>query len=74
MRKGKVIIASMMVLCVLIFLIAIAWFMLFQGEMTAPTEEEKKLLFYRLRAYLRRMLRIKNRLRVYIIVRLSCAR
>ena len=48
MRKGKVIIASMMVLCVLIFLIAIAWFMLFQGEMTAPTEEEKKtaVLFF----------------------------
>lgn len=41
MRKGKVIIASMMVLCVLIFLIAIAWFMLFQGEMTEPTAEEK---------------------------------
>lgn len=32
MRKGKIIIASMMVLCVLIFLIAIAWFMLFQGK------------------------------------------
>ena len=41
MRKGKVIVASMMVLCVLIFLIAIAWFMLFQGEMTEPTAEEK---------------------------------
>lgn len=41
MRKGKIIVASMMVLCVLIFLIAIAWFMLFQGEMTEPTAEEK---------------------------------
>lgn len=41
MRKGKIIVASMMVLCVLIFLIAIAWFMLFQGEMTEPTTEEK---------------------------------
>lgn len=43
MRKGKVIIASMMVLCVLIFLIAIAGFMLFQGEMTEPTAEEKNV-------------------------------
>ncbi|MGL5453567.1 MAG: NADH:ubiquinone reductase (Na(+)-transporting) subunit C [Enterobacterales bacterium] len=41
MRKGKIIVASMMVLCVLIFLIAVAWFMLFQGEMTEPTAEEK---------------------------------
>lgn len=41
MRKGKIIVASMMVLCVLIFLIAIAWFMLLQGEMTEPTAEEK---------------------------------
>lgn len=43
MRKTAIIIASMMVLCVLIFLTAIAWFMLFQGEVTAPTEEEKKV-------------------------------
>ena len=41
MRKGKVIVASMMVLCVLIFLSAIVWFMLFQGEITEPTAEEK---------------------------------
>lgn len=41
MRKGKIIVASMMVLCVLIFVAAAAWFMLFQGEMTEPTEEEK---------------------------------
>nr|WP_250376688.1 hypothetical protein [Escherichia coli] len=34
MRKGKIIVASMMVLCVLIFVAAAAWFMLFQGEMT----------------------------------------
>lgn len=37
MRKGKIIVASMMVLCVLIFVAAAAWFMLFQGEMTEPT-------------------------------------
>lgn len=43
MRKGKIIVASMMVLCVLIFLIAIAGFMLFQGEMTEPTTEEKHI-------------------------------
>lgn len=73
MRKGKIIIASMMVLCVLIFLIAIAWFMLFQGEMTEPTAEEKMPLFYRRRAYLRRILRIKNREITCINVRLSCA-
>ena len=42
MRKGKIIVASMMVLCVLIFVAAAAWFMLFQGEMTEPTEEEKQ--------------------------------
>ena len=42
MRKGKIIVASMIVLCVLIFVAAAAWFMLFQGEMTEPTEEEKQ--------------------------------
>ncbi len=42
MRKGKIIVASMMVLCVLIFVAAAAWFMLFQGEMTEPTGEEKQ--------------------------------
>lgn len=45
MRKGKIIVASMMVLCVLIFVAAAAWFMLFQGEMTEPTEEEKQYHF-----------------------------
>ncbi|WP_400452595.1 hypothetical protein [Escherichia coli] len=42
MRKGKIIVASMMMLCVLIFVAAAAWFMLFQGEMTELTEEEKQ--------------------------------
>ena len=41
MHKGKVIVASMMVFCVLIFIAAIAWFMVFQGEVTEPTSEEK---------------------------------
>ncbi|EDQ6557381.1 NADH:ubiquinone reductase (Na(+)-transporting) subunit C, partial [Salmonella enterica subsp. enterica] len=41
MRKGKIIVASMMVLCVLIF-VAAAWFMLFQVEMMEPTGEEKQ--------------------------------
>lgn len=50
MRKGKIIVASMMVLCVLIFVAAAAWFMLFQGEMTEPTEEENRRQFYTLRA------------------------
>ena len=42
MRKGKIIVASMMVLCVLIFVAAAAWFMLFQGE--------NRRQFYTLRA------------------------
>lgn len=50
MRKGKIIVASMMVLCVLIFVAAAAWFMLFQGEITEPTEEENRRQFYTLRA------------------------
>ncbi|KUW04054.1 hypothetical protein AWF54_27045 [Escherichia coli] len=49
MRKGKIIVASMMVLCVLIFVAAAAWFMLFQGEMTEPTEEEKQAAILPLR-------------------------
>lgn len=42
MRKGKVIVASMMVLCVLIFITAAVWFMMFQKETPEPTGEEKQ--------------------------------
>jgi Na+-transporting NADH:ubiquinone oxidoreductase subunit C len=42
MRKGKIIVASMMVLCVLIFIAAAVWFMLFQQETPEPTGEEKQ--------------------------------
>ena len=41
MGKGKIIVASMMVFCVLIFIAAIAFFMMYQGELTEPTSEEK---------------------------------
>ncbi|POT57804.1 NADH:ubiquinone reductase (Na(+)-transporting) subunit C [Citrobacter amalonaticus] len=41
MRKGKIIVVSMMVFCVLVFFIAIAWFVLYQGEMTEPSGEDK---------------------------------
>ena len=41
MRKGKVIVISMMFFCILIFIAAIVWFMMYQGELTEPTSEEK---------------------------------
>ncbi|ERF98465.1 hypothetical protein SEEMU129_22455 [Salmonella enterica subsp. enterica serovar Muenchen str. RKS4129] len=50
MRKGKIIVASMMVLCVLIFVAAAAWFMLFQGEMTERQRRKNRRQFYTLRA------------------------
>lgn len=34
MRKGKVIVISMMFFCILIFIAAIVWFMMYQGELT----------------------------------------
>lgn len=73
MRKGKIIIASMMVLCVLIFLIAIAWFMLFQGEMTEPTAEEKNAAVLQAAGLLKTDSQDKNREITCINVRLSCA-
>ncbi|EAO9152863.1 Na(+)-translocating NADH-quinone reductase subunit C [Salmonella enterica subsp. enterica] len=42
MRKGKIIVASMMVLYSLVFVVA-AWFMLFQGKMADSTLEEKQV-------------------------------
>ena len=41
MRKGKVIVISMMFFCILIFIAAIVWFMMYQGELAEPTGEEK---------------------------------
>lgn len=32
MRKGKVIVISMMFFCILIFIAAIVWFMMYQGN------------------------------------------
>lgn len=50
MRKGKVIVISMMFFCILIFIAAIVWFMMYQGELTEPTSEEKYAPFCMLQA------------------------
>lgn len=68
MRKGKIIVASMMVLCVLIFVAAAAWFMLFQGEMTEPTGEEKQAAILHAAGLMKSGAQDKNQSKRFIIV------